>query len=198
MTSIPYSELKKGVQIIINNQPHQIIEVSSMFKGRGHSVLQARLKNLVTGNIISKTFHPSDTFETAEISKIKAKFLYSHRDRFFFSEKANPSKRFDLTKEQIGSANKFLKPNQIVEGIVFKDKIINISLPIKIQLKVTQAPPGVKGDRAQAGNKTVILETGAKINVPLFIKEGDIIEINTEKGEYVRRIHPSSLAKGEG
>jgi len=188
MSTISYSELKKGVQIIINNQPYEIIESSLMFKARGHSVLQIKLKNLITGNIISKTFHPSDTFETAEISKIKAKFLYSHRDRFFFSKENDPSKRFDLSKEQIGSANKFLKPNQVVEGIIFKDKIINISLPIKIQLKIKQAPPGIKGDRAQAGNKTVVLETGAEINVPLFIKEGDIIEINTEKGEYVRRI----------
>jgi len=211
MGTIPYSELKKGGQIIFNNQPYEIIEASSMFKARGHSVLQAKLKNLITGNIISETFHPSDTFEEAELSKIKAKFLYSHtirkssisngasRERFFFSEKDNPSKRFDLIKEQIGGISKFLKPNQIVEAIIFKpshqrfgsggkDKIVNISLPIKIQLKVAQAPPGIKGDRAQAGNKIVVLETGAEINVPLFIEEGDIIEINTEKGSYIRRL----------
>jgi len=198
MATIPYSELKKGTKIILNNQPYEIIEASSMFKARGHSVLQVKLKNLITGNIISETFHPSDTFEEAELSKIKAKFLYSHRDKFFFSEKDNSSKRFDLTKEQIGDVSKFLKPNQIVEAIIFKNKTVNISLPIKIQLKVAQAPPGVKGDRAQAGNKIVVLETGVEINVPLFIEEGDIIEINTEKSEYVRRIHPSPLAKGEG
>ena len=187
MAIISYSDLKKGVQIIINNQPYQIIEASSIFKARGHSVLQAKLKNLVTGNIISRTFHPSDTFERAEISKIKVKFIYFHRDKFFFCEEKNPSKRFDLTEEQIGDNIKFLKPNQVVEGVIFKDKIVNISLPIKIQLKVKQAPPGIKGDRAQAGNKTVVLETGTEINVPLFIKEGDIVEINTEKQEYVRR-----------
>lgn len=184
MTLIPYPELKKGKQIIINNEPYEIIEASSMFKARGHSVLQTKLKNLISGNIISKTFHPSDTFEQVELSKIKVKFIYSHRGNYFFSEK----KRFSLTEEQISSAKKFLKPNQEVEAIIFKDKIINISLPIKIHLKVSQAPPGVKGDRAQGGNKTVTLETGAEINVPLFIKEGDIIEINTEKEEYVRRI----------
>jgi len=188
MTSIPYSELKKGKQIIINNEPYEIIEASSMFKARGHSVLQVKLKNLITGNIISRTFHPSDIFEEAELFKIKAKFLYSHRENYFFAEKDNPSKRFSLTKEQISSSVKFLKPNQEVETIIFKEEIINISLPIKIQLKVKQAPPGIKGSRAQAGNKIVVLETGAEINVPLFIEEGDIIEINIEKGEYVRRI----------
>lgn len=188
MTSIPYSELKKGKQITLNNEPYEIIEASSMFKARGHSVLQAKLKNLINGNTISQTFHPSDTFEEAELSKIKAKFLYSHRDKFFFCQENNPSKRFYLTKDQIEEKSKFLKPNQIVEGIIFRGEVINISLPIKIQLKVKQAPPGIKGDRAQAGNKTVVLETGAEINVPLFIEQSDIIEINTEKGEYARRI----------
>ena len=188
MASIPFSELKKGTRIIYNNQPHEIIEASTMFKARGHSVLQVKLKNLILGKIIAKTFHPSDTFEQTELSKMKAKFLYSHRDKFFFCEQKNPSKRFNLTKEQIGPAVKFLKPNQIIETIIFKDKLVNISLPIKINLKVEQAPPGVKGNRAESGNKIVVLETGTEINVPLFIRQGDIIEINTEKKEYVRRI----------
>ena len=86
MTSIPYSELKKGDQIILNNQPHEIVEASSMFKARGHSVLQTKLKNLITGEVISKTFHPSDSFEEAEITKITAKFIYVHRDKFIFSK----------------------------------------------------------------------------------------------------------------
>ena len=188
MAILSYSELKKGMQIILDGQPCEIIEISSMFKGRGHSVLQAKLKNLITGNIIQKTFHPSDNFEEANLSTIKAKFLYSHRDKFFFSEENNPQNRFDLTGKEIARAANFLKPNQIIEGIIFNGKIINISLPIKIRLKVAQAPPGIKGDRAQAGNKIVVLETGAEISVPLFIEEGDIIEINTEKGEYVHRI----------
>ena len=182
-----FNELDKGINIIIDNQPYQILEASRLFKGRGHSVLQVKLKNLLTGNTIPKTFHPSDSFEEAELQKIKAKFLYSHREKFFFCEKDNPSKRFDLDDEQIGKATDFLKPNQIVEALIFKEKVINISLPIKILLKVTEAPPGVQGSRSQPGNKTVVLETGTKINTPLFIKEGDIIEINTETNKYVRR-----------
>ncbi len=188
MATLSYSEIKKGVQIIIDKEPYEVIESSTMFKGRGHSVLQTKLRNLITGNIIQKTFHPSDSVEEAEITKIKAKFIYSHRGKFVFAEENNPKNRFELSEEQIGSGAKFLKPNQIVEGIIFNDKIINISLPIKIQLKVTQSPPGIKGDRAQSGNKIVTLETGAEIAVPLFIEEGDIIEINTEEEEYVRRI----------
>lgn len=197
---ILYNELKKGIAIILDGQPYEIIESSSLFKGRGHSVLQTKLKNLITWNLVSKTFHPADSFKEADISKFKAKFLYSHPDkkssasngasknRYFFCEESNPQKRFDLAEEQIGRTAKFLKPNQIVEGLNFEGEIINISLPIKIRLKVKEAPPGIKGNRSEAGTKQVVLETGAIINTPLFIDEGDIIEVNTESGEYVRRI----------
>jgi len=185
---LTYSELQKGVKIILAGQPYEILEAKSLFKGRGHSVLQARTKNLISGNVVSKTFHPSDTFEQAEISKFKAEFLYSNQGKFFFSEKGTPKKRFDLTKEQIGEIFQFLKPGQEVEVLKFKEKVINISLPIKIQLKVIEAPPGVQGSRSQPGTKQITLETGAKINAPLFIKEGDIIEINTETAKYVRRV----------
>ena len=185
---IDYSDLKRGIKIILDNQPHEIIEAFPVFKGRGHSVLQVKLKNLITGNVISETFHPADNFEEAELQKIKAKFLYSHQGQYFFSEEKNSAYRFNLDEEQIGQNSQFLKPNQIVEGLIFNDKVINISLPIKIQLKVTEAPPGLKGERAQAGTKIVTLETKALINVPLFVQEGDIIEVNTETGKYVRRI----------
>lgn len=185
---LSYTDLKKGIRIIFAGQPYEIIEAAPLFKGRGHSVLQTKIKNLISGSIRSQTFHPSDNFEEAEISKIKAKFIYSHKDRFFFSEIANSSKRFDLPENQIGKGFQFLKPNQEVEALKFKDKIINVSLPIKIKLKVIEAPPGVKGERSQPGTKQVTLETGAKINVPLFVKEGDIIEVNTQEGQYVRRI----------
>ena len=183
-----YSDLKKGVKIIIDKDPYEIIESSPMFQARGHSVLQTRVRNLRTGNVFSKTFHPSDYFEEPDVAKIEAKFLYSHRGKYVFSEKENPSKRFDLMEEQIRGKKSFLNQGQMVEALVFKGEIINISLPIKINLKVKEAPPSVKGERAQSGTKTVTLETGAKINVPLFVKTGDIIEINTETGEYVRRI----------
>ncbi len=185
---IPYSELKKGTTIEVKGQPYEIIESHPLFKGRGHSVLQSKLRNLITGEVISLTFHPSDSFEEAEISKFKAEFIYSHRGKFVFAKKENPRNRFEISEEQLGETKNFLKQGQEVEALLFKDKIVNIHLPIKIQLKVIEAPPGIKGNRAQPGTKQAVLETGAKINVPLFIEAGDIIEINTENLEYVRRI----------
>lgn len=183
-----YGDIKRGTQLVIDGEPYEILEARPLKKARGRAILQTKIKNLITGNLLSRNFQPGENFEAAEISKFKAKFLYSHQNHYFFSEKDDPSKRFNLTAEQIGTAAKFLKPNQIVEGLIFKEKVINVSLPIKVQLKVITAPPSIKGERAQAGTKQVTLETGAKINVPPFIEKGDIIEVNTETGEYVRRI----------
>ena len=185
---LSHNDLKKGVQFLFEGMPYQILDSSFVFKGRGSSIVQVRMKNLINGNVLSRSFHPGEEFEEIEIQKIMVKFIYFHRDKYIFSREDNPSFRFELSKDIIGESVKFLKPNQVLEGIEFKGKIINVSLPIKINLKVTEAPPGVKGDRAQGGTKTVTLETGAQINVPLFIESGDIIEINTEKGEYVKRV----------
>lgn len=185
---ITFNQIQKGTRIIINNEPHEVIEASHMFKGRGQSVLQTKIKNLIQGTVVTKTIRPSESFPEANISKFTAKFIYKHKDNFFFSSENNPSERFNITEEKIGSSARFLKEGEMVEGIIFKERIINITLPIKVQLRVTEAPPGIKGDRAQSGTKTIKLETNTEITAPLFIKEGDIVEINTQTGEYSKRI----------
>ncbi|MDD2731785.1 MAG: elongation factor P [Candidatus Pacebacteria bacterium] len=185
---LTHNDLKRGARFILNQEPYEVLDSFPIKKAQGRAIVQTRIKNLITGAVLDKNFHQGDVFDQADISKIDIKFLYSHKDKFIFSERNNPSKRFELSENQLGSSSKFLKPNEIVEGLVFDDKIINISLPIKIQLKVIEAPPSFKGNTAQGGTKTVKLETKAEINAPLFINEGDIIEINTEKEEYVKRI----------
>jgi elongation factor P len=185
---LSHSDLKKGVKIILDGEPYEVLESRPMKKAQRRVVMQTKVRNLASGHVFDRNFHQGDVFEEAELLKLKAKFLYAHRDRYFFCEEQNPSQRFDLSSEQLAGTTKFLKPDQIVEAMLFNEKIINVSLPIKIQLKVTEAPPGIKGDRAQGGVKMVTLETGAQIAVPLFVKEGDLVEINTEKGEYVKRV----------
>jgi len=185
---ITHNDLKKGIRIILEGEPYEILESHPLKKAQRRVVIQTKVKNLINGNVFSKNFHQGDTFEEAELLKFEAKFIYSHKGKFVFCEEKNPSKRFELAEEQIGPAFKFLKAGQKLEGVIFDGKVINISLPTKVQLKVVEAPPGVKGERAQAGNKIITLETGAQINTPLFIETGDIIEVNTETGEYVRRV----------
>jgi elongation factor P len=186
---LSFNELEKGTRLILEDDPWEIIEASHMVKGRGQSVLQSKIKNLKNGSVVTKTFRPSENFKEAEIDKLNAIFLYcNNKGDYFFSDENNLKNRFSLNKNQVGDEVKFLKENEKVTGIIFKEEVINISLPVKVFLKVSEAPPGIKGDRAQAGTKLIELETGAELLVPLFIKQGDVIEINTEKKEYVRRV----------
>lgn len=185
---LTYSDLRKGVRILIDGEPYEVLDSNPMKKAQRRVVMQTKLKSLLTGNALERNFHQGDVFEEAELSKLSSKYLYNHRGRYFFCEEANPSKRFDLGEELLGSQAKFLKPNEIVDAVIFNEKVVSISLPIKTQLKVTEAPPGIKGDSAQGGSKIVTLETGVQVSVPLFVEEGDVIEVNTETGQYTRRI----------
>jgi len=182
-------EVERGMIIVLDNQPYKVIKADHMFKGRGGSITQAKLKNLKTGNVVAKAFRSSDNVEEADIERNNVKFIYESRGEYTFSAEKNPSERFQLSDKQVGDSAKFLKPNMIVEAVVFDDEVINIVLPIKVVYKVTEAAPGVQGDRASAGNKTVKIETGAIIDVPLFITQGDMIEVNTETGEYSKRVN---------
>ncbi len=182
-----YFDLRKGVRFIYENEPWEVLDFNQMKKAQREGIAQVKMKNLISGRVIEQGFHSADKFEEADLQKLQAKYLYNHRGQYFFCEVSDPSKRFVLTQDQIGAGAKFMKANTVIETLLFDGRIIAVNLPIKVQLKVTEAPPGVQGDRAQGGMKTVTLETGAQINAPLFIEEGEVIEINTETGEYVRR-----------
>ncbi len=185
---LTYFDLRKGVKFILEGQPYEVLEFQPMRKAQDVTVSQTKIKNLITGKVFERNFHLGEKFEEAELEKCEIKFIYAHHGKFYFQETENYASRFELSEEQIGAGAKFLKPNQLLTGIKFQEEIINIVLPIKVHLKVAEAPPGEKGGRAQAGTKQVLLETGAKINTPLFIEQGDVVEVNTESGEYVRRV----------
>jgi len=185
---LSYFDLRKGIKFILEDQPYEVLDFQQVYKAQDAVVARTKIRNLITGKVLDKTFHQGDTFEEAELEKIEVKSLYNHRGKFGFCQAENPRVRFELEEDQIGQGAKFLKPNQILTGIRFQEKIINIVLPVKVHLKVSEAPPGLKGERAQAGTKPVTLETGAVINAPLFIKTDDIVEINTETGQYARRV----------
>jgi elongation factor P len=185
---LSYFELRKGTTFLLEGQPYEVLDFKQVGKAQDVVVCQTKLKNLINGKFVERSFKEGEVFEEADLGKINIKFVYSHRDKLIFSETDNPSKRFELAKELIGFGSQFLKANQVLTGITFEENIINVVLPIKVQLIVKDAPPGVKGERSQAGTKPVTLETGAMVNMPLFIKNGDIVEINTQTGEYVRRV----------
>jgi elongation factor P len=115
-------------------------------------------------------------------------FIYASKGEYWFHEEGNPKNRFALNAEVVGEQGQFLKPNTRVETMIFKDKVIQVDIPIKMEFKVIEAPPSIKGNTAQGGTKTVTIEGGAKINAPLFINEGEMIRINTQTGQYVERV----------
>jgi elongation factor P len=184
---LSHTDLHPGVQFIFEGQPWEVLEASMMKAAQRRPVIQSKIKNLIDGRVQEKNFQQGDVFDEADLEKKDIKYLYQTKGQYFFCEINDPSKRFSFTEDQIGVQAKYLRPNEIITGIVFEGKIITFKLPIKVQLKVKETAPGVKGDRAQAGTKEAVLESGAVIQVPLFIEDGDVIEVNTELGEYVKR-----------
>ncbi|MCX6721245.1 MAG: elongation factor P [Candidatus Staskawiczbacteria bacterium] len=192
---LTHTDLKPGVQFIYEGQPWEVLTAEMMKMAQRRPVIQSKIKNLIDGRVQEKNFQQGDVFDEADLEKKDIKFLYQkqglpagRQGQYWFCEINDPSKRFFFTEAQIGAQAKFLRPNEIVTGIVFDEKIITIKLPIKVQLKVKESAPGVKGDRAQGGTKEATLESGVVIQVPLFIEEGDVIEVNTETGTYVKRV----------
>ena len=181
------NDLKVGTIFKYNDDACQIIKINHLKMGRGSAVLQAKFRNLLNNNTLEKNFKQSDKFDNAEIEKRKADFLYRTGDECYFMDENY--EQFFINSSVIGDKLRFVKESSTVNILFFENIPVNIDLPPKVELKVIDAPPAVRGDTAQGSvTKTVTLETGAEINTPIFIKEGDLIRINTETGEYVERV----------
>ncbi len=185
------NDLKNKTVVIIDGAPYQVLEVKHLHMGRGGSSVQTKIKNLATGQMFARNFKPSDSFEEAEIDKRDLVYLYSHRDSYVFAAKEKPGERYALARSKMEKEVEWLKANMAVNAVFLGGELLGISLPIKVELKVIEAPPGFKGDTATGGTKTVVVETGAKVQTPLFISEGDVIRVNTETGEYAERVTKS-------
>lgn len=185
---LAYNEITVKKYIVLNSEPFEVLSSRVFRMQKRKPVNQTRLKSLISEKVVEHSFHQSDKAEEAEIEKKNLIYLYSHRGEHWFCLKDNPGDRFTLKEELVGSQLKFIKQNSTIEGMYFNENLIGVSLPAKVELKVTEAPPAVKGDTAQGAYKQVTLETGVTVMTPLFIKEGDIIRVNTETGEYAERV----------
>jgi elongation factor P len=181
-----FNEIKTGRVIKVNSEPFIIIKTDHHKMGRGGAVLKIKCRNLINGSILEKTYQGAEKAEEAETETKKANFLYKDKEEAYFMDNAS-YEQFSLPLEEIGEPARFLKEGIDVDVLYFENKPVTVSLPIKLEFKVVSAPPSVKGNSAGNVNKQVEIETGALINVPLFIDEGDIIRINTDTGEYVER-----------
>lgn len=187
---LSYTDLKPGTAFVLEGAPWEVREYRFLRMQQRKPTVQTKIKNLITGKIVTRSFAPSDSFYEAEIERKPAIFLYyqARNKEYWFRAPDNSQNRFMLMEESIGELWPYLKPNTEVQLYEWEEKIINVGVPIKVDLRVKEAPPGVKGDTAQGGTKEVMLETGLKIQVPLFINEGDVVRVNSEMGAYVERV----------
>ena len=180
------STIRTGTQLVLKNEPYEVVSANHHKMGRGGAVLKTKLRNLKTGSVINHTFQGKDAVAEADLDRAKVQYLYREGDQFNFMDEAT-YEQFSLTKEQLGTKADFLIDGTSVDILKFNDEPIDVDLPIKMTFTVTDAPPGIKGDTAQGGTKTATIETGKKIAVPLFITEGEKIIVDTRDGQYVER-----------
>ena len=180
------SEIKTGKNIVWNDIPYAVLYHEHSKTGRAGAVLRTRLKNLLTGAVQEKTFQGSEAIYEADITKSKAQYTYRDGSDYNFMDNES-YEQFTLPKDVLGNSADYLIEGTEVTLLNFNSLPINIELPIKVKLKVTDAPPGIKGNTVSTGGKVVTLETGLKVSTPLFVNVGDEVIVNTEKGEYVSR-----------
>jgi elongation factor P len=187
MAMLEYNEILPKKVILLDGGPYEVLDAHVFRKQQRKPVNQTKLRHLITGKVTEQAFHVSEKVPEADLSTRSVKYLYSNRGEWWFCAENNPSDRFKLEESVVGEPGKFLKPNTVVDALVFDEEIIAVRVPIKVTLSVKDAPPAVRGNTAQGGNKIITLETGAVVNAPLFINEGDSVIINTETGQYVER-----------
>jgi len=189
---LEYSEIRERKIIIYEDEPCEVLESHVARTQMRKPQNQVKLKNLLSGHALNATFHASDKVDEAEIKKQDIKFIYANRGEYWFSNPDDPKDRFKIEENIIGDAVKFLKANENVTALIWnndgEDQIIKVSLPIKMEFIIREAPPSIRGNTANGGGKLAILENGIKLNVPFFVEVGDKIIINTETGEYVERV----------
>ena len=185
---VSYTDLKKGMVIVWNGEPYEVVEMSFVRMQQRKAVVQSKLKQLKSGKVVDRSWQASDEVVEAEVERRELTFLYAHRGEYWFEEPGNPKARLAVSGETLGGAARFLKPKTPTVVLLVDGKPMKVILPIKMEFTVTEAPPALRGNTAQGGTKQVTLEGGVTVSVPLFVNEGDTVRINTETGEYAERV----------
>lgn len=181
------AELKRGKAVVIDGEPYVITWNQFSKSARQGGVMATKMKNLKTGAVIQKTFQGNDKVEPADVGYRKVQFLYKDGETYTFMDLTTYD-QFELNEDFLGEAVNFIVDGQECDAMLFGELPIGINVPAKVDLKVIETIPGVKGDTASGGNKPATLESGFSVNVPLFINEGDIVRINTDTGDYMSRV----------
>lgn len=185
---ISAGEFRNGVTFELEGNVYQIVEFQHVKPGKGAAFVRTKIKNIITGGVVEKTFRPTEKFEKAHIERKNMDYSYNDGDLYYFMD----NETFEMTplnKDQLGDALKFLKENMTVKLLSYKGNVFGVEAPTFVELQIVDTEPGFKGDTATGATKPATLETGAVINVPLFVDNGEVIRVDTRTGEYMERVN---------
>ena len=179
-------DFRNGVTLEIDGQVVQILEFQHVKPGKGAAFVRTKLKNVINGGVVERTFRPTEKFPAARIDHVDMQYLYADGDLYNFMD-VNTYEQIALSTDVVGDALKFVKENETVKVCSYNGKVFSVEAPLFVELEITDTEPGFKGDTATGATKPATLETGAQINVPLFVNQGDRVKIDTRTGEYLSR-----------
>ena len=180
-------DFKNGLTIEIDGNIFQILEFQHVKPGKGAAFVRTKLKNIISGGVVEKTFRPTEKFENAHIDRKEMQYLYKDGDLYNFMD-VETYDQIALDSNVVGDALKFVKENETVKICSHKGNVFSVEPPLFVELAITETEPGVKGDTAQGATKPAVVETGATVMVPLFVEVGDVLKIDTRTGEYLSRV----------
>ena len=184
---ISAGDFRNGVTVEIDGNVCQIVEFQHVKPGKGAAFVRTKYKNIITGSVLEKSFRPTEKFPTARIERVDMQYLYSDGGLYYFMN-VETFDQVGLTEEQVGDSLKFVKENEMVKICSHNGNVFAIEPPLFVELVVTETEPGFKGNTSTGATKPCTVETGAQINVPLFVEIGDKIQIDTRTGEYLKRV----------
>jgi elongation factor P len=185
--AVDTSQFRNGLKIELDGEPFVIVFFQHVKPGKGGAFVRTKVKNLRTGRVLDRRFRSGEKVDLAEVEDRRMQYLYQDGEQLVFMD-GESYDQIPFTLEQVGDAKQYLKENLDVDVLFYKGKPINIELPAFVEVTITQCEPGMKGDTASGATKPATLETGATVQVPLFIKEGEVIRVDTRSGEYVERV----------
>ena len=184
---ISAGDFRNGVTLEIEGNVVQVIEFQHVKPGKGAAFVRTKLKNIKSGGVVEKTFRPTEKFPAARIDRLDMQYLYKDGDIYNFMNTTTYD-QITLTEDQVGDAMKFVKENEMVKMLSHNGEVFSVEPPLFVELQITETEPGFKGDTATGASKPAIVETGAQVMVPLFVNQGETIQIDTRTGEYLKRV----------
>ena len=184
---ISAGDFKNGVTVEIDGNIYQILELQHVKPGKGAAFVRTKLKNIISGGVVEKTFRPTEKFPRAHIDRKDMQYLYRDGDLFNFMD-VETYDQIALNEDVVGDSLKFVKENEVVKICSHNGNVFSVEPPLFVELAITETEPGFKGDTAQGATKPATVETGAIVMVPLFVEQGDVLKIDTRSGEYLSRV----------